>query len=70
MELNARENNYCNSPSSFYPLKMDRILVFDKGKIVEDGTHSELLKTNGLYRKLWDTQVGEFLPENNNSDQE
>ena len=51
-------------------LKMDRILVFDKGKIVEDGTHSELLKNNGLYRKLWDAQVGEFLPENNNSNQE
>lgn len=43
-------------------LHMDRILVFDKGKIIEDGTHIELLK-NGLYRTLWDAQVGGFLPD-------
>lgn len=42
-------------------LHMDRILVFDKGKIVEDGTHSELLSKGGLYKKLWDAQVGGFL---------
>lgn len=42
-------------------LKMDRILVFAKGKIVEDGTHKELLLKNGLYKKLWDAQVGGFL---------
>lgn len=42
-------------------LHMDRILVFDKGKIVEDGTHSELLIKNGLYKELWDAQVGGFL---------
>ncbi len=42
-------------------LHMDRILVFDKGKIVEDGTHSELLSKNGLYKSLWDAQVGGFL---------
>lgn len=42
-------------------LHMDRILVFDKGKIVEDGTHIELLAQNGLYKKLWDSQVGGFL---------
>jgi len=40
---------------------MDRILVFDKGKIVEDGTHSELLAKAGLYKSLWDAQVGGFL---------
>ncbi len=43
-------------------LHMDRILVFDKGKIVEDGTHKELLKQKGLYKTLWDAQVGGFLP--------
>lgn len=43
-------------------LHMDRILVFDKGKIVEDGSHTELLVKNGLYRALWDAQVGGFLP--------
>lgn len=36
---------------------MDRILVFDRGKIVEDGTHEELLKINGIYKRLWSAQV-------------
>jgi len=40
---------------------MDRILVFDKGQIVEDGTHLQLLNQNGLYKTLWDTQVGGFI---------
>ncbi|KIE06132.1 ABC-type multidrug transport system, ATPase component [Candidatus Jidaibacter acanthamoeba] len=44
-------------------LHMDRILVFDQGKIVEDGTHDELLALNGLYKTLWDAQVGGFLPD-------
>jgi ATP-binding cassette subfamily B protein len=44
-------------------LRMDRILVFDQGKIIEDGTHSELLNLEGLYKTLWDAQVGGFLPE-------
>jgi len=37
---------------------MDRILVFDHGKIVEDGNHQELLAQNGVYKKLWDAQIG------------
>jgi ATP-binding cassette subfamily B protein len=44
-------------------LNMDRILVFDRGKIVEDGSHDELLARSGLYKKLWESQVGGFLPE-------
>jgi ATP-binding cassette subfamily B protein len=40
---------------------MDRILVFDHGKIVEDGSHHELLEQNGTYKKLWDAQVGGVL---------
>jgi ATP-binding cassette subfamily B protein len=44
-------------------LRMDRILVFDKGKIVEDGMHKDLLAKGGLYKTLWDAQVGGFLPD-------
>jgi ATP-binding cassette subfamily B protein len=42
-------------------LHMDRILVFDKGRIAQDGTHDELLAAGGLYKQLWDAQVGGFL---------
>lgn len=41
--------------------KMDRIIVMDKGKIVEEGTHRELLKKNGTYANLWKHQSGGFL---------
>jgi len=44
-------------------LDMDRILVFNQGQIVEDGTHQELIDKGGLYKSLWDAQVGGFLPE-------
>ena len=40
---------------------MDRLIVFDKGKIVEQGTHHQLLKKNGVYTKLWGHQSGGFL---------
>jgi len=40
---------------------MDRILVFDTGRIVEDGSHQELLDLNGSYKKLWDSQIGGFI---------
>jgi ATP-binding cassette subfamily B protein len=36
---------------------MDRILVFDKGKIVGDGTHSTLLANNSIYKKLWRNSI-------------
>jgi ATP-binding cassette subfamily B protein len=42
---------------------MDRILVFDKGKIVEEGTHASLMKQGNLYAKMWNMQVDGFLPE-------
>lgn len=44
-------------------LNMDRILVFDRGKIVEDGTHASLIAKKGLYKSLWEAQVGGFLPD-------
>ena len=43
--------------------KMDRIIVLDKGKIVEQGTHKELLELNGSYAELWNHQTGGFLEE-------
>ena len=42
---------------------MDRLIVLDKGQIVEQGTHAELLKQNGLYARLWKHQSGGFLSE-------
>lgn len=43
--------------------KMDRLLVFNEGEIVEDGTHEQLLAAGGLYARMWQMQVGGFLPE-------
>ncbi len=40
---------------------MDRILVIEEGKIAAQGTHTELLKEDGLYQKLWSIQAGGFL---------
>jgi len=42
---------------------LDRILVFDKGRIVEDGSHEQLLQQQGYYHRLWAMQAGGFLPE-------
>lgn len=44
-------------------LNMDRILVFDRGRIVEDGTHASLLKKKGIYYSLWKAQIDGFLPD-------
>jgi|JI9StandDraft_1071089.scaffolds.fasta_scaffold19196_3 ATP-binding cassette subfamily B protein len=43
--------------------KMDRLLVFDQGKIVESGSHDELLNLQGQYARMWSMQQGGFLPE-------
>lgn len=44
-------------------VQMDRILVFDRGVIVEDGSHEELLSCNGIYAQLWKQQSAGFIAE-------
>lgn len=41
--------------------EMDRIVVMDEGRIVEQGSHAELLALNGLYTRYWNRQSGGFL---------
>lgn len=43
--------------------KMDRIIVLDNGRIIEQGSHSELLGKNGVYARLWRHQSGGFIEE-------
>ncbi len=46
--------------------KMDRILVLDQGKIVEEGSHLQLLAKGGHYARMWQMQAGGFLPDSPN----
>ena len=39
----------------------DKIIVLDKGEIIEEGTHSELLEKQGQYYRLWEMQQGNFM---------
>ena len=41
--------------------EMDRIIVLDRGKIVEEGTHEKLVAGSGIYAQLWRHQAGGFL---------
>jgi ATP-binding cassette subfamily B protein len=40
---------------------MDRIIVLDDGRIVEQGSHTELLAQGGLYARYWNRQSGGFI---------
>jgi ATP-binding cassette subfamily B multidrug efflux pump len=40
---------------------LDRLVVLEAGKIVEEGTHAQLLATGGHYAQLWERQSGGFL---------
>jgi ATP-binding cassette subfamily B multidrug efflux pump len=42
---------------------MDRLIVMDLGRIVEEGTHDALVATGGLYAQLWQRQSGGFMLE-------
>jgi ATP-binding cassette subfamily B multidrug efflux pump len=43
--------------------RMDRLIVLDRGRVIEQGSHTELLARNGQYANLWRHQSGGFLPE-------
>jgi ATP-binding cassette subfamily B multidrug efflux pump len=42
---------------------MDRLVVLDRGRVLEQGTHSELVAAGGTYAGLWARQSGGFLVE-------
>jgi len=42
-------------------LRMDRIVVLEQGRLIEQGTHQQLLTKQGRYYQMWQHQKGEFL---------
>jgi len=49
---------------------MDRLIVMDKGRVVEDGTHEQLIARQGLYAQLWQRQSGGFLQDDEIAEEE
>lgn len=49
---------------------MDRILVFNEGKIEEEGTHDDLIALGGHYSNMWSMQAGGFLPDDSENGEE
>ncbi|NEJ83008.1 ABC transporter ATP-binding protein, partial [Rhizobium leguminosarum] len=43
--------------------RMDRIVVLDRGRIVEEGRPDEMVEQDGLFARLWKRQTGGFIPE-------
>lgn len=61
MGVDAKQNYHCDCPSFIHIAVYGSHSCLGKGKINEDGTQSELLAKSGLYKHLWDAQVGGFL---------
>jgi ATP-binding cassette, subfamily B, bacterial len=41
---------------------VDRVLVFERGRLVEEGRHDQLMKYDGVYAEMFKTQVGMYWP--------
>jgi ATP-binding cassette subfamily B multidrug efflux pump len=50
--------------------EMDRLIVLDKGRIIEAGSHSELVGQAGIYANLWSRQSGGFLADHSEETEE
>jgi ATP-binding cassette subfamily B multidrug efflux pump len=48
---------------------LDRLIVLDRGRIVEEGTHTDLLQRNGAYARMWRRQSGGFLGSEQNAEE-
>ena len=40
---------------------MDKILILDKGNLVQEGTHNHLIRKEGMYKTLWEHQTNGFV---------
>jgi len=58
-EVEAAIQSQLNQLSTIAAL--DRLIVLDEGRVIESGTHQELLENKGLYARLWQRQSGGFI---------